>query len=81
MLKEIEVLCHNSIRIKNNNLVIYIDPYNVNNKFNDVDYIFYTYLHYDHFFRERYQKSKKEKITITTTFDTFDKAINLELNK
>ena len=54
MLKEIEVLCHNSIRIKNNNLVIYIDPYNVNNKFNDVDYIFYTYLHYDHFFRERY---------------------------
>ena len=44
----VEVLCHSSIRIEEDN-VIYIDPFKISKDYNDADYIFCTHSHYDHF--------------------------------
>ncbi len=40
MLDNIEVLCHSSIRISKNK-VIYIDPYKIEENYNDADIIFF----------------------------------------
>ena len=47
-MEEIIVNYHSSIRI-NNTKVIYVDPYNIENKINDADFIFITHSHFDHF--------------------------------
>ena len=51
MLDNIEVLCHSSIRISKNK-VIYIDPYKIEENYNDADIIFLTHDHYDHYSEE-----------------------------
>lgn len=40
---------HSSIRINENNKIFYFDPFNINKKSKDADYIFITHEHYDHF--------------------------------
>ena len=44
----IDVLCHSSIRIEEDK-IIYVDPFKIEQKYNDADYIFCTHSHYDHF--------------------------------
>lgn len=60
-----KVLCHNSIKIKGNK-IIYIDPYEVSENYNDADYIFCTHSHYDHFSEEDIKKVMKENTKIIT---------------
>lgn len=48
MLKNIEVLCHSSIKIKKDK-IIYIDPFKIDKQCNDADIIFITHDHYDHY--------------------------------
>lgn len=72
MLKNIEVLCHSSIRI-NKEKVIYIDPYKVDKNYNDADIIFITHDHYDHYSKEDIDKVRKEDTLIIGTEDLLDK--------
>lgn len=59
MLNNIEVLCHSSIRI-NKEKTIYIDPFKINENYNDADLIFITHSHYDHYSEDDIEKVKKE---------------------
>lgn len=59
MLDNIEVLCHSSIRL-NKEKIIYIDPFKINENYNDADIIFITHDHYDHYSEEDIDKVKKE---------------------
>lgn len=49
MLENIEVLCHNSIKISKDK-IIYIDPFKVDKNYNDVDIVFVVHDHYEHYF-------------------------------
>ena len=65
MLENIEVLCHSSIRIQNQEVgIIYFDPYKIDKNYNDADYIFITHSHYDHFSPEDISKVKKDTTKI-----------------
>ena len=63
MLDNIEVLCHSSIRISKNK-VIYIDPYKIEENYNDADIIFLTHDHYDHYSEEDIDKVINKNTTI-----------------
>ena len=63
MLENVRVLFHSSIRI-NKEKIIYIDPYNIDIKYNDADLIFITHSHYDHYSKEDIEKVKKEDTII-----------------
>lgn len=65
MLENIEVLCHSSIKIQNQEVgIIYFDPYKIDKNYNDADYIFITHSHYDHFSPEDILKVKKDTTKI-----------------
>lgn len=49
MLDCVKLLGHASIKISNGNTTIYIDPFNIDNNYNDADVIFVTHNHYDHY--------------------------------
>ena len=61
MTENIEVLFHSSIRIHSSAGIIYIDPFKIQNKYNDADYIFITHDHYDHYSVEDIKKVVGEK--------------------
>ena len=47
MNSKISINCHSSIKISDEK-IIYFDPYDINEKISDADYIFITHDHYDH---------------------------------
>ena len=59
MLDNVEVLYHSSIRISKGK-IIYFDPYNIKNSYNDADIIFITHSHYDHYSEEDIDKVRKD---------------------
>ena len=63
MLNNVEVLYHSSIRI-NKEKVIYVDPFKIDENYNDADIIFITHDHYDHYSEEDIDKIKKEDTVI-----------------
>ena len=63
MLKELEVLCHSSIRIDKGK-IIYFDPFKIDKNYNDADLIFITHEHYDHYSEEDIDKVIKEDTII-----------------
>lgn len=63
MIKDIEVLCHSSIKI-NKEKIIYIDPFKIDRKYNDADIIFITHPHFDHYSEEDIDKTIKEDTVI-----------------
>ena len=63
MLENIEVLYHSSIKITKEK-IIYIDPFKINQNYNDADIIFITHDHYDHYSEEDIDKIINEKTTI-----------------
>ena len=69
----IDVLCHSSIRIEEDK-IIYVDPFKIEQKYNDADYIFCTHSHYDHFSPEDIEKVKKEDTTIIVPRDIEEQA-------
>ena len=60
---KIELLEHASIRLSDD-MVIYIDPYDIKEKLNDADYIFITHDHYDHYDTESIDNISKEDTKI-----------------
>lgn len=74
-MKIINVFKHNSIKIINNNLNIYIDPFQIDNQTNDADIIFITHSHYDHFSIEDIVKIKNSNTKIVSTKDTYNELI------
>ena len=76
MLEGVQVLCHSSIRIEKEK-IIYIDPFKIDNNYNDADIIFITHSHYDHYYEEDINKVKKEDTVIIAPKDVFTKLLNL----
>lgn len=76
MLENIELLCHNSIKIVKSK-IIYIDPFNIKEELNDADIIFCTHSHYDHFSSQDILKIKKDTTKLVITEDCIIKAIEL----
>lgn len=68
MLENIEVLCHSSIKL-NKEKVIYFDPFEIENEYNDADIIFITHSHYDHYSEKDIKKIKKEDTIIVVPED------------
>ena len=77
MLKNIEWLGHSTIKINNQNQVIYIDPYNIKQDYNNADIIFITHSHYDHFSEDDIRKVQKEETVIIITEDLYQKVLDL----
>ena len=75
MLENIEVLCHSSIKMSKGK-VIYIDPYNINQNYNDADIIFITHSHFDHYSEADIEKVKKADTIIVVPEDLYSKAKN-----
>lgn len=80
MLENVEVLCHSSIKISKEK-IIYIDPYKIENNYNDADIIFITHSHYDHYSREDIKKVRKDSTIIVGTEDLLDKFIKNGFSK
>lgn len=77
MLENIECLGHSTIKIKGNDKIIYIDPYNIKEEYQDTDYIFITHNHYDHYSEEDIKKVKKENSVIVITEDLYKDVLEL----
>lgn len=80
MLENIEVLCHNSIKISKEK-IIYIDPFKIQKEYKDADIIMITHSHYDHFSEEDINKVKKENTQICITKDLEERTKNLGFRK
>ena len=59
MTENIAILTHSSIRIKDADRTIYIDPFKVENEPKDADFILVTHDHFDHFSPEDIAKVAK----------------------
>ena len=76
MISGIEVLCHSSIKI-NRHLVMYFDPYNIQDETHDADIIFCTHTHYDHFSEDDILKVKNDKTIFVGTEDCYVNSMKL----
>lgn len=75
----ITVNCQSSIRIEDNNAVIYFDPLKITEQ-HDADYIFITHDHWDHFSPEDIQKVTNGGTTIIAPYDVYDNLLELGFN-
>jgi len=80
MIENIEVLNHNCIKF-NKGIIIYTDPFQLKNNYNDADIILITHSHYDHFSEEDINRVKKESTIICITADLYEKTLELGFNK
>ena len=76
MLSGVNVLCHNSIRI-DKHLIMYFDPFKIQNNSYDADIIFCTHTHYDHFSTEDILKIKNDRTILVGTEDCYVNAIKM----
>lgn len=60
MTENIQVFKQNSIRIKSDRGIIYVDPFKMDTAFNDAAFILITHDHYDHFSTEDIEKAACE---------------------
>ena len=79
MLDNIEVLYHSSIRIDKEKM-IYIDPFKINENYNDADMIFITHDHYDHYSEEDIDKVKKANTIFIVPENLLKKLIKKGIN-
>ncbi len=80
MLENIEVLCHSSIKF-NKGLIIYFDPFKINENYHDADIIFITHSHYDHYSEEDISKVIKDNTTIVVPKDLEDMVLQFGFAK
>ena len=73
MLEGIKLLCHSALKINKNNVIIYVDPFHIKERYNDADFILITHSHYDHFSEEDIQKVRNKNTTILITEDLISK--------
>lgn len=74
MLENITVLCHSSIKM-NKEKVIYIDPFKIDENYNDAGIIFITHDHYDHYSEEDIDKVKKDDTVIVVPEELLTKVL------
>lgn len=79
MLEDIEVLYHSCIRM-NKEKMIYIDPYHIENNYNDADMIFITHDHYDHYSEEDMDKVRKNNTIFIVPENLLNKLIKKGIN-
>lgn len=75
MIKNIKWLGHSTIKILENT-IIYIDPYNIKEEFNDADIIFITHNHYDHFSKKDIKKCMHKNTKIVVTKDLYEDVLS-----
>ena len=75
MIENIEVLFHSSIRIVREK-TIYIDPFKIQENYNDADLIFITHDHFDHYSEDDIDKVRKENTKIIVPKDLLSKVLN-----
>lgn len=80
MLDNIFVNCHSSIKIILDK-IIYFDPYCIDRKYSDADYIFITHSHYDHFSKEDIEKIIKENTKVILPKGMYGDAIKKGIDK
>lgn len=73
MLDNVEVIHHSSIKINN----IFIDPFELNEDYDNADYIFITHSHYDHFSEKDILKIKNDNTIIVIPKDLKDSVLKL----
>lgn len=79
MLKDILLNAQSSIRIiSNDGLVIYFDPYKLENIEKKADYIFITHAHYDHFSMEDIEKIMKSDTKFIVPLSMKDEVVHLK---
>ncbi len=76
MLDNVKWLGHSTIKFIEDK-IIYIDPYNIKEQFNDADIIFITHNHYDHFSVEDIKKCMKNDTKIVITKDLYEDTLAL----
>lgn len=81
MIENLEVLCHSSIKMKNKNIIIYIDPFKIDNDYNDADFIFITHDHYDHYSEEDINKVVNNDTIIVVPDGLITKLMQIGINK
>lgn len=83
MLDNIKVFKQSSVKINN----IYVDPYGIDNEYNDAKYIFITHSHYDHYSKEDIAKVINNDtifiipLSMKDEFDYDNEVIYVEPNK
>lgn len=77
MIEEFNVLCHSAIRIVADKKVIYVDPFGLEKRYNDADYICITHAHYDHFSPEDIKRVKNNDSIILITEDIYQDVVKL----
>lgn len=71
-----------ALRINYNDIIIYFDPYLLNNEYNhDANYIFITHSHYDHFSSDDILSIKNNNTKIIIPFDLENEVYNLGFTK
>ena len=80
MLENVEVLCHSSIKI-NKGIIIYFDPFKINQEYHDANFIFITHSHYDHYSEEDILKVRKESTHVVAPIDLLDNLLTLGFTK
>lgn len=80
MIDNIEVLCHSSIRICKDK-VFYIDPFNIDENYNDADMIFITHDHYDHYSEKDIDKVINSNTIIVAPEELLTKLLKKGINK
>ncbi len=80
MINNIKWLGHSSVKIILDK-IIYIDPYNIKENYNDADYIFITHSHYDHYSCNDINKCLKEDTKLIITSDLIDKVNTINIKE
>lgn len=73
MLDNVEAIHHSSIKINN----VFIDPFELNEDYDNADYIFITHSHYDHFSEKDILKIKNDNTIIVIPKDLNDSVLKL----
>lgn len=76
-IDNIKVNAQSSIRIEINNMIIYFDPFKIEENTHDADIIFITHSHYDHFSEEDIIKIKNENTKLVIPQDLQEKGKTL----
>ncbi len=80
MTNGVEVLYHSSIKISKD-IIIYIDPYQIDKEYKDADIIFITHNHYDHYSEEDIDKVKKQGTIIVAPKDLLSTLLDYGFKK
>ncbi len=80
MLEDIEVLFHSSIKIDKGKK-IYIDPFKIEEYYNDADIIFITHDHYDHYSEEDIDKVVNKNTIIVVPEELLTKLLKKGISR